>query len=336
MTDTTPTTDTTTSTPTDGGAASTPAPAPAPEPAASADPFEGVDIHAEPVNGGDSMDQDLVSRYGDVLPDVLGDIIPRDAKEESTEETTQPEGNASPAEGQGDPSQPATQPIAQPQVSPEIAALQQQIAGITNLLNASQGGQQQQAPATQAQQQAGDQDHYATPGYDFEIPDQLINALASEEPTERRQAISAVMKGVAQTVHQQVMQSVKSIQSAVPDTVQAHIHRAQEMQRVNTEFYQEFPQLNTPELRPVVMNTARTIIQAAQAAGQPVAWTPAFAKQVGTQVMQVLGMQQAAPAAPAPIPAPPTVFGGSAAGGASEGSRLNKRPTTQQDYMNEL
>ena len=311
-----------------------------------------VDNSADPVSadGGQeaSFDIDSYSRYGDVVPDSIDSLLPSGSEGGGEEIPPVTDGTAAPSpDGQGqDNDTPAPQPgTQQPQPADGSDAQQAsstdpltevkgQIAELTNLLSSQatqQQNQEQQAEATPLD---------SVPDYNFEVPDQLVSMLASEDAGERKQAIAALVRGTAQTVHQQMLEVVKHVQESVPNTIQQHVQQQQVQQQVNTEFYGKYPQLNNPNLRPVVAKVAQGLMQQQLAVGIQPSWSPQFMEQVGGEVLKLLNMQQQAPAAtPAPAVQPattPAMFGGNNGGGANQNPRLAKGRMTQQQYMDEL
>lgn len=305
------------------------------------------------------VDLDIMSRYGEVVPDTVKGFLGDEGDGVGVQQNTPPAqgGTAPPADGQGvgegqQPAQqnPAQQPATtQQQQQPQggqgydFAALQAQISNLTNTLQ----GQQ-----TQTQQPQGGQQEDAldtVPDYNFEIPDQLVNMLNSEDPGERKTALGTLIRGVSQTIHQQLAGVVKEVRDSVPNSINDAIQMQQFQSQVNTEFYGKYPDLNTPEKRQVVHAVALNLMrQDAQMGVQP-AWTPQFMERVGQAVNQMLGVQQ--PAQPAAQPngqepaqpvvqqqaASPATFGGATTGvqAGTEG-KMGKGRTTQQDYMDEL
>lgn len=245
---------------------------------------------------------------------------------------------SNPASGSGTPAgsqpaqQPAQQPAAQPAVDPVAAAIAEQ----TRLLQQVVQGQQTQGqqPAAQTQQQP--QDPLAVmPDYDYQIPDQLVVALNSEDPAERKAALAATIKGVAQGIHRTVAQAVVArlvqLEQSIPNSIQGRMEQAQQAQTVMQDFYGKFPQLNTPQLRQLVKTVAAEHLSSIPNAQ----WSPEMRDAIGAKVLGVLTSiaPQAQPAAqPAQAPA---MFGGSAAAAQSPRAQ-HPGPRTQQDHMADI
>lgn len=248
-------------------------------------------------------------------------------------------GNApNPASGSGTPAgsqpaqQPAQQPAAQPAVDPVAAALAEQ----TRLLQQVVQGQQAPGGQPQGQQPAQPQDPLATvPEYDYQIPDQLVVALNSEDPVERKAALAATIKGVAQGIHrtvaQAVVQRLTQLEQSIPNSIQSRMVQAQQAQTVMTDFYGKFPQLNTPQLRQLV----KTVAEEHMKAIPNVQWSPELRDAIGAKVLGVVSsiMPQGQVGAPAPVQAP-VMFGGT---GANQSPRVqHSGPKTQADHMADI
>lgn len=181
-----------------------------------------------------------------------------------------------------------------------IKALQEQLAA----KNQSQEQPQAQAPA---QDPVFDSDPAAF--YNYQIPQALYNALFSSEstPEERVNALQGFAKAISVNTHRQLMNSLgawtKENFNAVPKVVEYMLKQNQQISStkasIKESFYKEFPDLQRPELGPLLKAT----IQQVQAETKAQAWSAAMQKQVGTR-MRALLASFAPKAAPAPAPTP--------------------------------
>lgn len=143
------------------------------------------------------------------------------------------------------------------------------------------------------------------------IPDQLLAAMNSENPTERKMATTHLIASSMRTVHRMVLeQSVKMMQQqvaqAVPRFVQQQIMAHQRQQEVYQDFYGTFPDLSAPEIRPVIMATAERLQTEMNNPG----WTPQFRDALGKRVRDLLRGYGGGPAAaPVAAVAPPVTTG---------------------------
>lgn len=181
-----------------------------------------------------------------------------------------------------------------------IKALQEQLAA----KNQSQSQEQSKAPA---QDPVFDSDPAAI--YNYQIPQALYNALFSSEstPEERVNALQGFAKAISVNTHRQLMNSLgawtKENFNAVPKVVEYMLKQNQQITTtrasIKESFYKEFPDLQRPELGPLLKAT----IQQVQAETKAQAWSAAMQKQVGTR-MRALLASFAPKVAPAPAPTP--------------------------------
>lgn len=181
-----------------------------------------------------------------------------------------------------------------------IKALQEQLAA----RNQEQEQAKAQAPARDP---VFDSDPAAI--YNYQIPQALYNALFSSEstPEERVNALQGFAKAISVNTHRQLMNSLgawtKENFNAVPKVVEYMLKQNQQISTtrasIKESFYKEFPDLQRPELGPLLKAT----IQQVQAETKAQAWSAAMQKQVGTR-MRALLASFAPKVAPAPAPTP--------------------------------
>lgn len=151
--------------------------------------------------------------------------------------------------------------------------------------------------------------------YSFNISPKLYNALFGSEVAdeERMMALQGFASGIATTVHNNIMESLGSWTkrqfNAVPRVVN-YLVEQREASRATTkslrdDFYGAFPELNKPELSPII----RATIQSIQKETGAKVWTPQMRNLVGERVKKVLSAyaQANAPVAPAPKTVPASV-----------------------------
>lgn len=151
--------------------------------------------------------------------------------------------------------------------------------------------------------------------YSFNISPKLYNALFGSEVAdeERMMALQGFASGIATTVHNNIMESLGSWTkrqfNAVPRVVN-YLVEQREASRATTkslrdDFYGTFPELNKPELSPII----RATIQSVQKETGAKVWTPQMRNLVGERVKKVLSAyaQANAPVAPAPKTVPASV-----------------------------
>ena len=146
--------------------------------------------------------------------------------------------------------------------------------------------------------------------YTFNINPKLYNALFSPDATEdeRMGALQGFASGIATTVHNNILNSLgkwtRDNFSAIPRAVNYLIEKREASQNsvksIRDDFYASFPELNKPELLPLIKAT----IQSVQRETNAQAWTPQVKNLVGSRVKNLLNAY-AVTANPASIPAAP-------------------------------
>lgn len=141
-----------------------------------------------------------------------------------------------------------------------------------------------------------------------QIPDQVIAGLASENPLERKQALSQTLGIAMHIAHRQtaahVIQQLRhEFSQVMPTFVREEIQSFRTQQEVYKDFYDAFPALSHPAIRPIVQREAASLAQQLGVRG----WTEDFRNKLGEHVTNVL-RQFAAPAAVMPTQQTPTVM----------------------------
>jgi hypothetical protein len=177
------------------------------------------------------------------------------------------------------------------------------------------------------------------PKFNLGIPEQITNAMASEDPRERSLAVHAVINGVANAVWREAEQMVKTqvdtIMQNVPRLIEAHQTVAQRQREVHDDFYgtyKVFPNTD-PAFVALVQNVGQVVAQDFVRAGRRLDWGPELRDEIANRLFQSFPMLKAAhEASKTQAPAPqnsrkaPFVAGG--------GSR--PAPTPASDFMDVL
>lgn len=218
------------------------------------------------------------------------------------------------------PSEPADGGVKKPEPpSQDLARLvAQQQETITQLLAA------QNKPKEPAKK-----DEPKAPAFNVDIPQEMLAAMASEDPGERAHATKLLINGSMNMVWNKMEQAltavVAQVREALPQMIQSHTTTTKTQEQVFNDFYGKFPQLNNPALQPVVVNVAARLAQADKAAGRQWSWNDEFRDRLGQEVLQLIsgvapqGQQQTPPQAPAkqPFVAPRGNRSGTLNGGAN-------------------
>jgi predicted DNA-binding protein (UPF0251 family) len=229
-------------------------------------------------------------------PDVQALLRMEPGKETSSSE---PEAASTPVSGEGQPPSSAevsatpAAPAAAPataQVDPEI----ERMKGFYKALEATMYAQ----PTPQPMQQPAAPQQPELPQYAYDVNDQLLRAITSDDLREREAALKAFAVNLSQTVHMRALEQARQeVAQAVPVFVQHVIATEFAKRQIASDFYGKFPELNTPEIAPIVGQVAQQVMGEMGAS----TWTPKVRDAVGARVKSMLSavagqVQQQAPA----------------------------------------
>lgn len=262
-----------------------------------------------------------------------------------------PVNNAPPADQQQPGSTPAPKPDGEQQAAPDTA--KGEVIDPAALLAMATGGQQ--APAQQQQPQGqpaaveGAPKEPAAPEEfrpfvnAIQLPQPMMAALFEAEDTETRAAaLGGLLQSMGNVIAQVVEQRMKEVHApAIQAAAVSGFQRQSDAQRVQAEFYGDFPDLNTADYKPIVAKAFEVI-----AAREPnLTFQEAKAK-VGNLARQFIKQttgvdltpQQQAPAnqappAPAQRPKPP---GFVANGARPAGTGNPPDPNSPEGVLDEL
>lgn len=150
--------------------------------------------------------------------------------------------------------------------------------------------------------------------YTYNISPKLYAGLFGQDATEEERiaCLQAFASGISMTVHNNILKSLgswtKEQFQAIPRAVDYLVsHREKETSSRNTireDFFKTFPELNKPELTPIIRSTIQGV---AQETGAKV-WNTQVKNLVGQRVKQLLAAYaQSAGFAPAPAKNPPAL-----------------------------
>ncbi|GMQ92424.1 MAG: hypothetical protein BMS9Abin11_1753 [Gammaproteobacteria bacterium] len=251
------------------------------------------------------------------------------AAAEAEAETPAAEGEV-PPEGEGEALEPGNEDDEPPvdegptaAAAVENAALLQRIAALE---------QAKAAPAAPPADPGASAD--AEPAFAFDIPDQLMELMGSEDPGERKQAVAALSRGIARETYRAAMAQVSEAFKTMPGVVQAAINQQNSSRAVFEDFYGAHGDLNRPELRAVIMETAKGVM-AEEAAKQglqvnQMPWSEDLRDKVAKRAREVLGLK-APPKGKRSTPPKPLPKGGGAAPRAKIGEGNGSKPNSPED-----
>lgn len=193
---------------------------------------------------------------------------------------------------------------AAPETSSELETLRASNRQLAEDLARLRAGQQPSpaapaAPAAPAQPQPL--------GYAVRLPRELTELLRSDDPEKQAQALEALATGIAHITHQNVREEYRQFYSEqekqIIQKIQTDAATRDYVTRVYSDFYGTYPQLNKPELRQLVQQTAAAVVK--EAGGNP-AWTPELRRKVAERVYGHFNLAPpAAPTEPTSAPAQP-------------------------------
>lgn len=183
-----------------------------------------------------------------------------------------------PADGGVPGSQPAPTPAAPDPREQELTELRAQLAELRGFVEASR----QPMPAVQPTAQpaaAVDQ----VPPYMFQIPQQLMQGLASEDIAERTTAVQHLLAGMARSVHRTLSQQMEERFRAVPEHVQTIVNGREAAREIFNDFYGAYPELRNPALMPVVQQISSTFERNGEK------WSAKLRDKIAAEVYKTLG-----------------------------------------------
>ena len=140
-------------------------------------------------------------------------------------------------------------PAAAPAQGPsEIETLRQQLGLVTQEFQQIRQGAPPPGGAAQPPQPSD-----PVPAYQYEIPDQVLQLMASEDPAHRKLALGNVMTAVSRSVHGLMQKELATVIPALARQVMLE-HMGQ--QEVGKDFYGTYKELDKPHLRPLIYQIA--------------------------------------------------------------------------------
>lgn len=230
-----------------------------------------------------------------------------DAKAEGPEPDSAPDSSAPLPSGQ-EPS-PTTDPAVegQPPLSAGVAgppaapAADERTQGF---MQALQWMQAQQAAQQQPQQPNMPP---PPPAYAYDINEQMLRAVTSDDMREREMALKAFAVNLSQTVHQRAVEQLREeVARAMPAFVRQVATQEYERKSIAQDFYGKYPEFDRPEVLPVVAQVAQQVMQETGAS----AWSAKVRDAVAGRTRALLGalanngQQRPAPQMTAPSASP--------------------------------
>jgi hypothetical protein len=203
------------------------------------------------------------------------------------------------------------------QASPDLEILRAQIAQQGDLIRQLLAERQQAAAKPEGTAAAADAE-IKVPPYNFNIPDELVNAMADENPGVRKAAISALIQGTGQAIHREVVKAIRAEIPEVARRVSMEESRAgTASQNIFNDFYNKYPQYRTPEAMEIVKVAAAEVMRETGLTTWNEPLRDAIAMRTQTKIQKLMtklpaspAKTQAAPVAPKtpPTPRQPAAF----------------------------
>ena len=272
-----------------------------------------------PAAGSPATPSEAAAGSGPVPTPAADTSLPSMGASEASSTPAAPEPAPAPApSGEPAPSAaPAAQPAAQPpagdaalreaSLQATVDALQRRIDDLTK-----SGAQPQEAPSAQPASSESGQPSATqpqTPRYALTLPQQVQEAILSEDPQQNIAAIQHIVNDLGTIVHASVVAQMRSeFQGAFQQLISAARQGTEQETRLSAaqsareDYYKAFPQHNDPLILPIIQSESQKL-----AAEFPnVSWSPDYINSLGTRVDAFLAKLRggSAPADPAPQPGP--------------------------------
>jgi len=176
--------------------------------------------------------------------------------------------------------------------------------------------------------------------YEMSVPDEIVEALANEEPRVRKQALNALVNGISNKLAKDFGNAMavmaRHVQEQAVQAALGQVDNRTNEQKVRDDFYNNNADLkelvnNLPALDAVVWQTTQQIATATGAKG----WSPQLRDQVAATLRLQLKLPTAAPAKAAPTAPAPRKASFNAGGGGPSSGRPNGA-ADQNEFMSVL
>jgi len=164
--------------------------------------------------------------------------------------------------------------------------------------------------SAKAPKEAEKKDELEIPGYDFDIPNQLIEKLTSDKVEDFKVGVQALAKGIAGAIHAQMYGHLKKTYDprleGLPAQAMQMFQAYQQNLAIANDFYGTYPELNHQPLRPVIQKLGEDV---AKELGKK-EWDQELRDEIAKRAMAMLKMQ---PKAKESTPTPPKMLPSSGA-----------------------
>jgi hypothetical protein len=141
------------------------------------------------------------------------------------------------------------------------------------------------------------------PDYMFEVPDQLLEMVRSEDPNVQKAGLAHMIGGMAQAIHRKMYGELQnSLTPVIDQRVNVVRSEADRRRAMHDDFYGTYKFLDNPRLKPMIATVATQVA----AEWRTNEWSPQMRDEVYRRVVDDLRTVAAA-AGSAPVELPPTV-----------------------------
>jgi chemotaxis protein histidine kinase CheA len=209
--------------------------------------FVGKPIDAEPLpDTADADQQPMVDAFFGNMPTETGQVNPIQGPGDRPEEpqvTPQIQQQVDQQIQQQAPTPPAPvqQTPAESAMQAQMAQMQNELSGLRNYqaqVQQVQAQQQQQAQQTQQAQQQQQQQEFG-----FNVPDEYMNAINSEDPAQRKQALNQLLSATAQSIYARTTQEMNQRFAQIPNQMEPVLNAREYEQRIKQDMYGTYPEL---------------------------------------------------------------------------------------------
>lgn len=184
-------------------------------------------------------------------------------KEVKVDNTPKPAPVAPTPQKQAAPAQPpvAEAVPAKPQATPPVQSDEGDLKALLKQVLTERNAAPQAQPQQPGQQTKTAKEPRFNP-QTLNIPPRVLEAIRSEEPSEAATGMNVLVAGVLNTAYEAFQRELEqTVIPRVQQMIAAHSTNTSSQQNIMQDFYGDFPQYNTEQLRPIVAMTAARIAQ---------------------------------------------------------------------------
>lgn len=195
------------------------------------------------------------------------------------------------------------------QLREQVRQLNQNVQALVKHTQGTQSQSQGQTPQGQGPQTPD------IPPYEFEIPEEIMRLVDSDDERDRRVGMKRLLQGYARAIHKTVREHElpgieRLIKENIPQSPQtSQANPQQELaRRIEEDYFSNFPDLKDPKIQAVNTQAWNEVMHSLHAQGynvQELRWTPELRNRVGERARAIVrGMGGSTPQSTQPQPAP--------------------------------